>query len=208
MSAEASSIPHSSPIAAPCDRDVSQGVSMGKWRLDPYQTQVEFSARHLGIMNVRGHFAEVRITAEIDPDHLEMSSVVATIETASISTHNEARDSDLRSSKFLAVDEFPVMIFKSASIESSGEDQYALTGDLTIKGNVNPVTLHVLKTGELNGATTGHRIGYSARAKINRKDFGLNFNIMLDGKLVVSDEIQIMIDGELVEQEAAEIATG
>ena len=181
---------------------------MGKWQLDPYQTQVEFSARHLGMMNVRGHFAEIRTTADIDPNHLEMSSVDATIQTASISTHNEARDRDLCSSKFLAVDEFPVMTFKSTSIEQSGEDQYTLTGDLTIKSNTHPVTLQVLKTGEVNGVATGHRIGYSARAEINRKDFGLNFKIMLDGKFVVSDEIQIMIDGELVEQQAAEIATG
>jgi polyisoprenoid-binding protein YceI len=180
---------------------------MGKWQLDPYQTQVEFSARHLGMMNVRGHFAEVSTTADIDPDHLEASSVEAAIQTASISTHNEARDSDLCSSKFLAVEEFPLMTFKSTSIEISGEDQYTLTGDLTIKGNTHPVTFQVLKTGELNGATTGHRIGYSARTEINRKDFGLNFNIMLDGKFVVSYEIQIMIDGELVEQETGESAS-
>lgn len=181
---------------------------MGKWQLDPQQTQVEFSARHLGMMNVRGHFAEIRTTADIDPDHLETSSLEATIQTASIGTHNEARDGDLCSSKFLAVDEFPVITFKSTGIEQSGEDQYTLTGDLTIKGNTHPVTLHVLKTGEVNGAATGHRIGYSARAEINRKNFGLNFNIMLDGKFVVSDEIQVMIDGELVEQQAAEVATG
>jgi polyisoprenoid-binding protein YceI len=179
---------------------------MGKWQLDPHQTQVEFSARHLGMMNVRGHFAEVSTIVDIDPDHLEMSSVEAAIQTASISTHNKARDSDLCSSNFLAVEEFPSINFKSTNIEFSGEGCYTLTGDLTIKGTTHPIALQVVKTGELNGPATGHRIGYNARTRINRKDFGLNFNIVLDGKLVVSDEIQIMIDGELVEQEVAENA--
>src|SRR5690349_13439740 len=125
---------------------------MGKWQLDPHHTQVGFSARHLGMMNVRGHFAAVSTVANIDSDHLEMSSVEATIQTASISTHHEARDNDLRSSKYLAVEQFPVIAFKSTGIESSGEGRYKITGDLTIKGNTHPVTLQVLKGAEVDGA--------------------------------------------------------
>jgi polyisoprenoid-binding protein YceI len=183
---------------------------MGNWQLDPYHTQVEFSAKHLGMMTVRGHFAEVSTTADIDPEHPEASSVEATIQTASIRTHNEARDNDIRSSNFLEVDKFPVITFKSTSVEPSGPDRYTLTGDLTIKGNTHPVALQVTKYGEFNDpGMMGHRIAYSARTQINRKDYGLSFNMMLDGKFVVSDEIQIMIEGELVErQEAAETASG
>jgi polyisoprenoid-binding protein YceI len=181
---------------------------MGNWQLDPFHTQVEFSAKHLGMMTVRGHFAEVSATADIDPDHPEASSVEVTIQTVSIRTHNETRDNDLRSSNFLEVDKFPTIVFKSTSVEASGQDQYAMTGDLTIKGNTRPVVLRVLKYGEFNDPMMGHRIAYSAQGQINRKQFGLSFNMMLDGKFVVSDEIQIMIEGELVEQkEAAETAS-
>ena len=76
---------------------------MGNWQLDPYHTQVEFAAKHLGMMTVRGHFADVTSTAEIDPDHLESMRVEVTIQTASIKTHHPIRDNDLRSSNFLVV---------------------------------------------------------------------------------------------------------
>jgi len=172
--------------------------------LDPYHTQVEFAAKHLGMMTVRGHFAEVSSVADIDPDHLEALSVEVTIQAASIRTHNETRDNDLRSSNFLEADKFPTMTFKSTSVVPAGTDRYTLTGDLTIKGTTRPVALQVLKYGEFNDPMMGHRIAYSASGQINRKEFGLSFNMMLDGRLVVSDEIQIMIEGELVEQQPAE----
>ena len=180
---------------------------MGNWQLDPYHTQVEFSAKHLGMMTVRGHFTEVSATADIEPDRPEDSWVEVTIQAVSIRTHNETRDNDLRSSNFLEVDKFPTIVFKTTSVEPAGQDEYTMTGDLTIKGNTRPVVLRVHKYGEFNDDMMGHRIAYSAQGKINRKEFGLSFNMMLDGKFVVSDEIQIMIEGELVEQkEAAETA--
>ena len=181
---------------------------MGNWQLDPYHTQVEFSAKHLGMMTVRGHFAEVTTEATIDPAHPEASSVVATITTASIRTNNEARDNDLRSSNFLETDKFPQITFKSTAIEPSGQDRFALTGDLTIKGTTLPVTLQVTKYGEFNDPMMGHRIAYGATTQINRKDFGMTFNMMLDGRWVVSDDIHITIEGELVEQHEKDEAAG
>ena len=179
---------------------------MADWQLDPFHTQVEFAAKHLGMMTVRGHFAEVKAVADIDPDHPDASSVEVTMQTASIRTHNEARDNDLRSSNFLEVDKFPTITFKSTRIEAAGTDRYTLTGDLTVKGITHPLTLQVIKYGEFNDPMMGHRIAYSASGKINRKEFGLSFDMMLDGRFVVSDEIQIMIEGELVEQRPAEAA--
>ncbi len=175
---------------------------MGNWQLDPYHTQVEFAAKHLAMMTVRGHFAEVSSVADIDPNHPDASSVEVTIQAASIRTHNETRDNDLRSSNFLEVDKFPTITFKSTSVVSAGTDRYTLTGDLTIKDTTRPVALQVLKYGEFNDPMMGHRIAYSASSQINRKQFGLSFNMMLDGKFVVSEEIQIMIEGELLEQPA------
>jgi polyisoprenoid-binding protein YceI len=181
---------------------------MGKWQLDPYHTQVEFSAKHLGMMTVRGHFAEVSATASIDPEHPEASSVEVVVQTASIRTNHEVRDNDLRSSNFLEADKYPTMTFKSTGVEPAGPDQWALTGDLTIKGNTRPVTLQVAKYGEFNDpGMMGHRIAYSAQTKIDRRDYGLTFNMLLDGRWVVSDEIQITVEGELVEEKDPESAS-
>ncbi len=177
---------------------------MGTWKFDPYHTQVEFSAKHLGMMTVRGHFAEVSASGELDPEHPERSTVEATINTASIRTHNEQRDNDLRSSNFLEIEKFPTMTFKSTKIEHTGGDRYKVTGDLTIKGTTKSVTLNALKYGEFNDPQMGHRIGYAAETQINRKDFGMRFDMMLDGKFIVSNEIQINIEGEVVEAKEAE----
>src|SRR5919109_3471985 len=108
------------------DRSVSLigGTFMAHWKFDPYHTQVEFSAKHLGMMTVRGHFTEVEVTGDVDVEHPERSSVEATIQTASIRTHNEVRDNDLRSSNFLEVDKYPTMSFKSTQIEAAGGDRF------------------------------------------------------------------------------------
>src|SRR5579862_1759303 len=107
---------------------------MGTWKFDPYHTQVEFSAKHLGMMTVRGHFGEVEAGGNIDPAHPEKSEVEATIKTLSIRTHNEQRDKDLRSSNFLEADKYPTITFKSTNLKLDGDDRATLTGDLTIKG--------------------------------------------------------------------------
>jgi polyisoprenoid-binding protein YceI len=172
---------------------------MGDWKFDPYHTQVEFSAKHLGMMTVRGHFNEVNASGEIYPAEPDRSKFEATINVASIRTHNAQRDKDLLSSNFLEVDKYPTMAFKSTKVEDAGKDKFNVTGDLTIKGTTKPVTFNVVRYGEFNDPRMGHRIGYAAETKINRKDFGMNFNPVLDGKFVVSDEIAINIEGEIVE---------
>jgi polyisoprenoid-binding protein YceI len=194
--------------AATRPRGEQGALSVGNWQLDPYHTQVEFSAKHLGMMTVRGYFDEVSTVADIDPDHPETSSVEATISTASLRTNNGVRDNDIKSSNFLEAGKYPFIKFMSTSVEPSGQDHYKLTGDLTIKETTRPVVLDVVKYGEFNDpGMMGHRISYGATTKINRKDFGLSFNAILDGRMVVSEEIQIAIEGELVEQpQAAEAA--
>ena len=179
---------------------------MGTWKFDPMHTQVEFSAKHLGMMTVRGHFAELTASGDLYPDQPGRSSVTVTINTASIRTHNEQRDNDLRASNFLEVDKFPTITFKSTKIEPKSAERGTLTGDLTIKGVTHPVTLNVVKYGEFDDPMMGHRIGYAAETKINRKDFGMRFDMMLDGKFVVSNDIQINIEGELVEAKEKEPA--
>src|SRR5438093_9485789 len=185
---------------------VRGGMPMGTWKFDPLHTQVEFSAKHLGMMTVRGHFAELVAKGELYPDQPERSTVEVTINTASIRTHNEQRDNDLRASTFLEVEKYPTITFKSTKVEPKSADRGTLTGDLTIKGVTHPVTLNVVKYGEFDDPMMGHRIGYAAETKINRKDFGMRFDMMLDGKFVVSNDIQINIEGELVEAKEKETA--
>ena len=97
-----------------------QAGTQSRWQFDPFHTQVEFATKHLGMMTVRGHFAEVSATGNIYPDNPEASSVEVTMESASIRTHNETRDNDLRSSNFLEVDKYPTITFKSTRIEPAG----------------------------------------------------------------------------------------
>ena len=180
---------------------------MGVWQLDPMHTQVEFAVKHLGMMTVRGNFTDVQASGDINVEHPEASSVEVVIQTASIRTHNERRDNDLRTSNFLDVEHFPVITFKSTKIENAGSDRYTMTGDLTIKGNTRSVTLAVVNYGEFNDPNMGHRIGYGAETQILRKDFGLNVDMLMDGRLVIGNEIQITIQGELVEANVPAAAT-
>ncbi len=170
------------------------------WTFDPYHLQVEFAVKHFGMMTVRGHFTEVTASGNLDPANPEASSVEVSINTASLKTHNEQRDNDLRSSNFLEVDKYPTVTFKSTRIEPAGKDQYRMTGDLTIKGTTKPVTLKVLRYGEINDERMGHRIAYSAEGEINRKEFGLTMNMMVDGRWIVGDEVKMYVELELVEQ--------
>ena len=179
---------------------------MAIWTFDPLHTQVEFSAKHFGMMTVRGNFSEVTVTGDVYPDQPERSKVEVSIRTVSIRTHNEQRDNDLRSSYFLEAEKYPTITFKSTKIEPKGPDRGTMTGDLTIKGVTRPVTLNVVKYGEFTDPMMGHRIGYAAETKINRQDFGMKFDMMLDGKFVVSHDIQINIEGELVEVAEKETA--
>ena len=172
---------------------------MGVWQLDPSHTQVEFAVKHLGIMTVRGYFADVQASGNINVQHPEHSSVEVVIQTASIRTNNDRRDEHLRTSDILDVENHPTMVFKSSKVGAIAADRYAMTGDLTIKGNTRPVTLAVVNYGELTDPRMGHRIGYGAETRIQRKDFGLNIDMVSDGRLVLGNEIQITVEGELIE---------
>jgi polyisoprenoid-binding protein YceI len=172
------------------------------WQIDPMHTQVEFSAKHFGMMTVRGHFRDVTTTGEVDPSNLAGSHVEATIDVASLTTNNPQRDNDLRSSYFLELDKNPSITFRSTSIAPAGDNRFKLTGDLTIKGITKTLTLDVQRYGEINDERMGHRVAFSAEGQINRKDFGMEFDMLADNRLVVSHEIKIYVEAELVEQKA------
>jgi polyisoprenoid-binding protein YceI len=169
------------------------------WQLDPMHTQVEFSAKHFGMMTVRGRFNDVATQGTVNPDKPEETSIDVTIDVASLNTHNAQRDNDLRSSYFLELDKYPTITFHSTKIEPAGKDRYAMTGDLTIKGITKPVTFQMMRYGEINDARMGHRVAFTAEGEINRKDFGMEFDMLADNRLVVSHEIKLSVETELVD---------
>jgi polyisoprenoid-binding protein YceI len=169
------------------------------WQLDPMHTQVEFSAKHFGMMTVRGRFNDVGTKGTVNPDKPEETSIDVTIDVASLNTHNGQRDNDLRSSYFLELDKYPTITFHSTKIEPAGKDRYTMTGDLTIKGITRPVTLQMMRYGEINDARMGHRVAFTAEGEINRKDFGMEFDMLADNRLVVSHEIKVSVETELVD---------
>ena len=166
------------------------------WTIDPTHFDAEFAVKHLMISTVKGRFADVKGTAQLSDSG--QPKIDVTIGTASIDTRQEQRDNHLRSADFFDVEKFPAMRFVSTRAERDG-NEWKVTGDLTIKDVTKPVTLEVLRYGEMNDDQMGHRIGYAAQTEINRKDFGMRFDAMRDGRFIVSNEVQISIEGEVVE---------
>ena len=162
----------------------------GTWTLDPAHTRIGFVARHAMVTKVRGAFNEFEGTAVIDGTDLRRSSATVTIAAASIDTRNEQRDAHLRSNDFLGMDEFPQITFVTTGVAPTGATSFDLTGDLTIKGTTNPVTVPF----EFEGAATDPfgnlRAGFEGSVTINRKDYGVSWNAALEtGGVLVSDKI-------------------
>lgn len=171
-----------------------------RWNIDGSHSTAEFSVRHLMITNVKGRFGTLSGTVDYDPEKPEASQIDVTIDATSIDTRDEKRDAHLRSPDFFDVEKFPSLTFKSTSVKKT-DDGFAATGDLTIHGVTKPVTLEVEGPSDQNKDPWGNtRIGASATAKINRKDFGLNWNAALEaGGVLVGEQVKISIDVSLVQ---------
>jgi polyisoprenoid-binding protein YceI len=170
-----------------------------QWQIDTAHTGAHFSVRHMMVSNVRGEFSKVTGTVNLDTGDIGRSTVEASIEAASIQTREPARDKHLRSADFLDVEHFPVISFKSRKIEGMAASGFVLTGDLTIHGVTREVVLDVEPLSEeIADAYGNFRIGTSATTKIDRRDFGLTWNAVLEtGGVVVGTEIKITIEIEL-----------
>ena len=168
------------------------------WRLDPAHTIVEFSAKHLMITTVKGRIPDVKGTIYIDEQNPKNSSVEATLNAASLDTRTEQRDQHLRSADFLEVEKYPEIKFRSTRIEGEG-DSFKVTGDLTIRDVTKPITLDVDLEGRTKDPWGGERVGFSAKGKIDRRDFGLTWNQVLEaGGVVVGNDIKIDLDVQAV----------
>ena len=172
---------------------------MTRWTLDAAHANVEFSVKHMMITTIRGRFNELDLEVDFDESAPERSSVVARIATASLSTNQERRDGHLRSADFFDVERFPEMTFRSTSIAKVSNRDYEITGDLTIKDQTHPVVLDAELLGTVAGMQGGRLTAVSADAKIDRKAWGLSWNVALEsGGWLVGDDIKIHLEFELV----------
>lgn len=163
----------------------------GTWTLDESHTRIGFVARHAMVTKVRGSFNEFTGTAEVG-ENLSDAKVNVTIKVDSFDTRNEQRDGHIKSGDFLAIEEYPEITFVSTAVTPTGENSFDLTGDLTIKGQTNSVTVPF----EFEGAATDPfgnlRAGFEGSTVINRKDYGITWNAALEtGGVLVSEKITL-----------------
>jgi len=172
------------------------------WQIDPAHAGIEFKVRHLMVAWVKGSFASVAGTVEIDEADPAKSQVRVTIDSASINTNNAKRDEHLRSNDFLAAAEFPTITFVSRQIVTAGGTPRQVVGDLTIRGTTREVVLDLEElTPPIRDPWGNTRRGATATTEINRRDFGLTWNKAMEtGGLVVGDEVKIALDVELIRQ--------
>jgi len=182
----------------------TQAATLGKaitWQVDPAHTHVEFAVRHLMIATVRGRFSDVTGTVIVPDGDFSRAQLEATVGVASIDTREPQRDAHLKSPDFFEVDKYPTMTFRSRRVESTSRDtnQYRLVGDLTLHGVTKEVTLDVTFEGIAKDPYGNNRAGFSATGKLNRKDFGLGWNQLLEtGGVVVGDEVRLSIDSQVI----------
>jgi polyisoprenoid-binding protein YceI len=166
------------------------------WEIDAIHSHVSFSARHLMVSTVRGRFNVLRGQLHIDESNPANSWVEAEVDVTSIDTQNEQRDAHLRTSDFFAADKYPTITFKSTKVEHVEDQDYKVTGDLTMHGVTKSITFNAEYHGQSN--IIGPRAGLSAKTKISRKDFGMEFGLLAEaGQVALSDTVTIEIDLEL-----------
>ena len=167
------------------------------WKIDSTHTGVEFAVKHLMISTVKGHFSDVAGELKGNINEPENFGLEVTIGTASIDTRQSQRDDHLRSADFFDAAKYPSILFKGKRIDGDVASEFKLYGDITIRDVTKELVLNVTNEGAVVDPWGGQRIGFSAKAKIDRRDFGLTYNQALEaGGWVVGDEIKISVDVE------------
>ncbi|MEO9255591.1 MAG: YceI family protein [Tepidiformaceae bacterium] len=169
------------------------------WNLDPAHSSVEFAVKHMIISSTKGRFQRYAVEATIDESNLANSQALVTIEIDSLDTRDEGRDKHLRSADFFDSANFPKMTFQTKRLQPKGGNDYEIVGDLTIRDVTKEVVLDGEVTGPVKDPWGGTRVGLSAHTKINRKDWGLNWNSVLEaGGVLIGDDVRLNIETELV----------
>lgn len=181
-------------VAGLCLAGVSSHAQTSSWTIDPAHSSVQFQIRHLGVSNVRGSLTGVKGTVQLDDKDVTKSSVMATIETSTVSTNNDARDKHLKSPDFFDVGKNPQITFKSSSFSNAG-GKLQMTGDLTLNGATKPVTLDVDGPAPPQKGMGGKMVsGFSATGTLKRSDY--NFGPKYAPPML-GDEVKFTIDIEI-----------
>lgn len=172
-----------------------------KWSLDPTHSEIGFKIKHLMISNVSGNFNKFDVQVETNGDDFANATVTANIDVASINTNNEQRDAHLANADFFETDKHPNIIFKSTKVEKVDDDTFNLYGDLTIKETTKPVKLSVEYSGIAKDPWGNVKAGFTINGKINRKDWGINYNAVLEtGGIMLGEELKVNGEIQLVKQ--------
>ncbi len=180
---------------------LSGGVALAetaRFNLDPDHSIIEFQVKHMVISKTTGRFTDYTGFVELDPEAGQVKAIEATIKAASVTTNHEKRDAHLRNADFFDVEKYPTLTYKLKSVKKMG-DEFTAFGELTMHG----VTQEVALVGTFNGVTKDPwgnvRAGFTGKGKLNRKDFGMNWNKTLDnGGLIVGDEVDIRLEIEAI----------
>jgi polyisoprenoid-binding protein YceI len=164
------------------------------WTIDPVHSVAEFGVKHMMISTVKGRFGEISGSLQFDGRNLTTASAEAIIDVTSITTNEPQRDAHLRSPDFFHADEYPMLTFRSSGVEHVEADEYRVMGDLTIRGTTLQVVLDVTYAGQITDPNGAQRAGFNAATTINRKDYGLNWNALLEaGGAVVGDKVNVSL---------------
>jgi polyisoprenoid-binding protein YceI len=185
---------------------MTRNAELAVWAADPVHSSIGFSVRHLVVSKVRGKFTRWSGSIRMDEHDLATAQVDVSIETASVDTGVEQRDNHLRSADFFDVEKYPAMTFKSTRVETKA-GELRLHGNFTLHGVTRPVVLDVEYAGTQKDPWGGLRAGFSARTSLDRKEFGLTWNQLLEaGGVAVGDKVDIDIEIEAVKQVPAAAA--
>ena len=176
---------------------------MATYKIDVDHSDIMFKVKHLMISTVSGIFKKFDATLEIDEEDFTNAKVVFEADVDSIDTKNEQRDAHLKSDDFFNAEQHPKMIFKSTSIERVSDDEFNLTGDLTVRDTTKRITLKVEYNGSTKDPWGQERMGFEITGKINRKEYGLKWSAVTEaGGLVVADDVKLVMNVEMVKQAA------
>jgi polyisoprenoid-binding protein YceI len=180
---------------------LSRAHAVDNYKIDPAHTSIGFSVRHMGVSNVKGHFDDFAGSLALDNGSIQLAT--GTIQVKSINTGIERRDNHLRTSDFFDAAKYPLISFKTKGVEKNGEET-VLIADFTMRGVTKELRLPVTVSGPVKDPMGNTRIGFEAKAKLNRKDYGMQFNAVLEtGGLTVGEEVTIEINAEAIKETAA-----
>jgi polyisoprenoid-binding protein YceI len=176
---------------------------MATYKIDPAHSDVMFKVKHLMISTITGVFKKFDATLGINEEDFSQAKVTFEADIDSVDTKNEQRDAHLKGEDFFSADKFPKMTFTSVKIEGNGDNEYTVTGDLTIRDVTKPIELKVEYNGSTKDPRGQERMGFEISGKINRKDFGLKWSAVTEaGGLVVADDVKLAMNVEMVKQAA------